>query len=88
MVISHHRATDNLRPGCAEDVAVNRQCDRKANPVAQYAENPASLANQVKRLQGEERLWRLRVGDWRVIFNQDMVVVHVVRVASRGSAYD
>ncbi|MFZ5699823.1 MULTISPECIES: type II toxin-antitoxin system RelE/ParE family toxin [Sphingomonadales] len=38
--------------------------------------------------RGEERLWRLRVGDWRVIFNQDMVVVHVVRVASRGSAYD
>lgn len=56
--------------------------------VAQYAEDPASLANQVKRLQGEERLWRLRVGGWRVIFNQDMVVVHVVRIASRGSAYD
>ncbi|WP_017672528.1 type II toxin-antitoxin system RelE/ParE family toxin [Blastomonas sp. AAP53] len=56
--------------------------------VAQYADDPASLANQVKRLKGEDRLWRLRVGDWRVIFNEDRVVVHIVQIAPRGSAYD
>lgn len=56
--------------------------------IQQFAQDPASLANQVKRLQGNEILWRLRVGNWRVIFNQDLVVVHVVRIAPRGSAYD
>jgi mRNA interferase RelE/StbE len=78
-------ARDALRTLRSIDNATARRIQAK---VAQYAEDPASLANQVKRLQGEERLWRLRVGDWRVIFNQDMVVVHVVRIASRGSAYN
>lgn len=78
-------ARDALKTLRSIDNATARRIQAK---VAQYAENPESLANLVKRLQGEERLWRLRVGDWRVIFNQDMVVVHVVRVASRGSAYD
>lgn len=78
-------ARDALKTLRSIDNATAKRIQAK---VAQYAGDPASLANQVKRLQGEERLWRLRVGDWRVIFNQDMVVVHVVRVASRGSAYD
>jgi mRNA interferase RelE/StbE len=78
-------ARDALKTLRSIDNATAKRIQAK---VAQYAEDPASLTNQVKRLQGEERLWRLRVGDWRVIFNQDMVVVHVVRVASRGSAYD
>jgi mRNA interferase RelE/StbE len=56
--------------------------------IQQFAQDPASLANQVKRLQGEEMLWRLRVGGWRVIFNQDLIVAHVVRIAPRGRAYD
>jgi len=34
--------------------------------IEQYAEDPASLANNVKKLQGREGI-RLRVGDWRVI---------------------
>ncbi|WP_279629483.1 type II toxin-antitoxin system RelE family toxin [Blastomonas natatoria] len=78
-------ARDALKTLRSIDRATAKRIQAK---VAQYAADPASLANQVKRLQGEERLWSLRVGDWRVIFNQDMVVVHVVRVASRGSAYD
>jgi len=53
----------------------------------QYAADPASLANLVKRLQGSDYL-RLRVGDWRVIFREDGSVVAVIKVASRGSAYE
>jgi mRNA-degrading endonuclease RelE of RelBE toxin-antitoxin system len=30
---------------------------------------------------------RLRVGDWRVIY-QDGMILQIVRVAPRGSAYD
>jgi mRNA interferase RelE/StbE len=56
--------------------------------VEQYAENPASLANNVKVLQGKPGYFRLRVGDWRVVFRRDGTVVTVTRVAPRGRAYD
>ena len=43
----------------------------------------------VKRLQGVDHEWRLRVGDWRVIFTLDegRLLVIVLRVLPRGSAY-
>ena len=34
--------------------------------IEQYATDPASLANNVKRLRGGNEM-RLRVGDWRMI---------------------
>lgn len=55
--------------------------------IVQYAEEPASLANNVKRLR-ESGYLRLRIGDWRVIFREDGVVVDVVRIAARGEAYE
>jgi mRNA interferase RelE/StbE len=56
--------------------------------VDQLAADPAALANNVRPLKGGEGLMRLRVGDWRVIFTETLVVVAVLRVAPRGSAYD
>jgi mRNA interferase RelE/StbE len=56
--------------------------------IRQYAENPASLANNVKKLQGREDAYRLRVGDWRVIFTQDGIILDVLKVGPRGSAYE
>ena len=53
----------------------------------QYAADPESLANNVKAMQGAAGYYRLRVGDWRVIFTQTMEVVAVERIAPRGSAY-
>jgi mRNA interferase RelE/StbE len=55
--------------------------------VQQYAADPASLANNVKKLR-DSRYHRLRIGDWRVIFREDGVIVDVVRVAARGEAYE
>ncbi len=55
--------------------------------IEQYAAEPASLANNVKALKGEPGYFRLRVGDWRVLFRKDGVVVAVTKIASRGSAY-
>jgi mRNA interferase RelE/StbE len=55
--------------------------------VEQLARDPDSLGQNVKALKGEGGLKRLRVGDWRVLF-RDEVVLNVIRVASRGSAYD
>lgn len=60
---------------------------RVRSKVLQYAEDPASLANNVKKLK-DSRYYRLRIGDWRVIFGEDGTVVDVIRVAARGEAYE
>ena len=53
--------------------------------VEAYAENPASMANNVKTLRGTDAI-RLRVRDWRVIV-VETAVIDVIRIAPRGSAY-
>ncbi|NKN39716.1 type II toxin-antitoxin system RelE/ParE family toxin [Agrobacterium sp. a22-2] len=55
--------------------------------VVQYADDPASQANNVRKLQGMD-YYRLRVGDWRVIFKDDGTVIDVIKVAPRGEAYE
>jgi mRNA interferase RelE/StbE len=55
--------------------------------ISQYAAAPASLANMVSRLQGRPG-YRLRVGDYRVIFDQDGRVLTVLRVGHRGNVYE
>lgn len=54
--------------------------------IRQYAEAPAALASNVKKLQGVD-YYRLRVGDWRVIFKEDGLIIDVVRIATRGDVY-
>jgi mRNA interferase RelE/StbE len=54
--------------------------------VEQLAKAPATLANQVKKLQGVDAM-RLRVGDYRVIFTDDGLVLLVLKVGQRGSVY-
>lgn len=54
--------------------------------VAAYAADPASQANNVTALSGREGI-RLRVGDWRVIMNDEGHVLNVIRVGPRGSVY-
>jgi len=56
--------------------------------IEQLAERPDSLANNIQALKGPGGLKRLRVGDWRVIFTETLVVVAVKRIAPRGSACD
>ncbi|WP_342447830.1 type II toxin-antitoxin system RelE family toxin [Methylobacterium variabile] len=56
--------------------------------VEQYAASPQAQANDVKALKGEPGVFRLRVGDWRVLFTEDGVVLAVIRVAPRSSTYD
>lgn len=67
--------------------------------IVQYAEDPESLANNVTRMQqakvdDEAPVYRLRVGDWRVIFTLDAdtaaeaTEMFIDRIAPRGKAYD
>ncbi|MEI9430605.1 type II toxin-antitoxin system RelE family toxin [Mesorhizobium sp. Cs1299R1N3] len=55
--------------------------------IEQYAAEPASLANNVKRLKGRPG-FRLRVGDYRIIFDQDGTVMDILEVGPRGSIYE
>ena len=41
----------------------------------------------VKRLQGFTDLYRLRVGDWRIIFTMTSTEIFIEDVLPRGSAY-
>lgn len=59
---------------------------RIRSKLRQYADDPASQANNVKRLQGQDA-YRLRVGGWRVIFDENDVVIDVIKVGARGDVY-
>lgn len=55
--------------------------------IEQYARNPQSLGNNVKALVGSEFI-RLRVGDWRVIMDDQGEVLEVLQVGARGGIYE
>jgi mRNA interferase RelE/StbE len=59
---------------------------RVRDKVNAYASDPASQANNVKALRGTDGMLRLRVGDWRVVM-YDGVVLEILDVKARGSAY-
>lgn len=60
--------------------------ERIIGKIEQYAADPASQANNVTALKGREGI-RLRVGDWRVIMNDDSIVLVVLDAGPRGNIY-
>jgi mRNA interferase RelE/StbE len=67
-----------------------RERGRIIAKVQQYAADPAALANQVIHLTNSP-FYRLRVGDYRVIFSLDdelVVLMTVIRVRHRREAYE
>ena len=52
------------------------------NPI-----NPESLKNNVKKLQGI-KLYRLRIGNYRVVFDENLIVIEVVKIGLRGNVYN
>lgn len=54
--------------------------------IAQYASAPDSLAANVTALRGRPG-FRLRVGDWRVIFEVEDETMIVLDIGPRGSIY-
>jgi mRNA interferase RelE/StbE len=44
---------------------------------------------QSRKLAGHENLWRLRVGDWRIIYTieDERLIVIIVGVGHRGDVY-
>ncbi len=62
--------------------------NRIAEKIKQLARNPDNPLLDIKRLQGE-LYYRLRVGDWRVIFDRDdkLKIIAIEKVKPRGGAY-
>jgi mRNA interferase RelE/StbE len=56
--------------------------------IEQVAEDPFASIPNAKKLQGRPG-FRLRVGDWRVIYevNADEIVIVVLKIATRGEVY-
>jgi mRNA interferase RelE/StbE len=63
------------------------EAERIIAKIEQFAADPTALGNNVKTLIGLG-LIRLRVGDWRVIMDDDGLVLTVLKVGPRGSVYD
>ena len=59
---------------------------RVKDKILAYAANPPAYANQVKKLRGQEAL-RLRVGEYRVLFTEDGVVLSVLHIGHRREIY-
>lgn len=55
--------------------------------IMAYATDPASQANNVKVLKGRQGI-RLRVGDWRVIMDDQGNVLAILDIGPRGGIYD
>ena len=81
-VIYSKDATRSLRK-ITRKLAQTIQAKIEAVAVDPYAKH----AN-VTKLQGRDG-YRLRVGDWRVIYDiaDEHLIIHVVRIAARGNAY-
>ncbi len=55
--------------------------------IEQYATKPESLQANVTQRKGFDSVFRLRAGDWRVIFGRDGEVLLIQKIAPRGSVY-
>ena len=66
------------------DRAVQR---RLGHRIDRLAHDPR--AGDVRKLRGEEDVWRLRVGDYRVLYRieDDRLLILVVRIAHRRDVY-
>jgi mRNA interferase RelE/StbE len=60
---------------------------RLLGKIEAYAADPTVMANNVKALSGSHAL-RLRVGDYRIVFEETESEIIVTKIGPRGSIYD
>lgn len=53
------------------------------------AENPYAKNNNIKTLHGRKNCFRLRVGDWRIVYEvvKQKLIVYIIKVAQRKEVY-
>lgn len=44
-------------------------------------------SGDIKKLQGNEQYYRLRIGDFRVIFSKEGKIISIVKIDNRGQIY-
>ncbi|UCI29502.1 type II toxin-antitoxin system RelE family toxin [Mesorhizobium sp. B4-1-4] len=77
-----------LLPLAAKALRKHRaDAERILSKIETYAHDASTLANSVKALQ-ESTALRLRVGDYRVIFEETDQEIIVTKIGPRGSVYD
>jgi len=61
---------------------------RLRNRIEQLAQNPYAPDNNVTKLQGRDG-YRLRVGDWRMIYDlhDEQQIIVILAIGPRGSIY-
>ena len=59
---------------------------RIARPIQALTEDPRPMG--VRKLRGEERTWRIRVGPYRVVYDilDDRALVVILKIARRSEA--
>jgi len=80
-VIIHRKAEKTIKQLRGEMLERIRQAIRS------LAENPRPVG--YKKMAGYENLYRIRVGDWRIIYaiEDDELIVLVLEIAPRGGIY-
>lgn len=63
------------------------EASRLLEKLEAYAADPLPFANNVTRLVGSSAL-RLRVGDFRIVFEETEAEIIVTKIGPRGSVYD
>lgn len=78
-----------LKPAAEESLAKAPKAQRKriGKKIDQLANDPRPRG--VEKLAGQENLYRVRAGDYRIIYqiHDDVLLVVVVRVGNRGDVY-
>lgn len=59
---------------------------RILDAIEKLAEDPARTYLDIKPLEGSTD-YRLRVGSYRIVYDQDGTILEIKRIAPRGSAY-
>jgi mRNA interferase RelE/StbE len=77
-----------ILPPAAKDLRRYRaDAGRLIAKIEAYASATETLANNIKSLKGSTAL-RLRVGEFRIIFEETSDEIIVTKIAPRGSVYD
>ncbi len=77
-----HRKAEKMLKRLDGDILV-----RVRAAIRELASEPRP--NGVKKLTGYENFFRIRVGDWRIIYaiEDDQLIVLVLEISTRGGAY-
>ena len=66
---------------------INRaEAEKIVQKIDQYASNPRELKNHVKKLRGVP-FYRLRIGDYRVVFDENGIILNIIKIDNRGNVY-